>query len=209
MNPVVIVLVLVGAVVLVLLLTSNPKPRIRENYGTITGTLAPYSKEMTECARRCNLQDPRSRLYGGTNIGCNDYCENLFMREQAKKTPPSSLKEEFVSTIEKCNMLCNVDTDRLENYSSSTIPPPFALSPDNNIYLPVDNPDYIKVNVWRNQQKRCVDECVGKYSVAEWCKTMVCPYSTMPEGKCMEGCIATKSVDNVSGGWNFDLNFRG
>ncbi len=203
--------VIIGLLVLAALwiLVLNDEKPLRENYGIVSGTLAKYVPEMSECARRCNLQDPRSRLSGGTNIGCNDYCENLFIKKEAAKVPPEELKQSFVSTIDKCNMRCGVNTSRLANYDASTIPPPFALRPDNNIMLPIDNPDYIRSNLWRNQEKRCVDDCVGKYNIAEWCKTMMCPYTTLNEGECMEQCIAMRTVDNVSGGWNFDLNFRG
>lgn len=186
---------------------------VKENYGVVSGAVGPYRKEITECAARCNASDARSRLLGMYNIGCQQYCENLFTekaRDYAVKgnedSSPESLKKDFQSTLDLCNVKCGVDVDFLENYSPSDIPPPFALMPDGNIVQPIDNPGYVRTNVDRNQQRRCVNDCVGKYNVAKYCATMACPYSLLPTDTCMERCIATRSTDNLNGSWTWDIN---
>lgn len=193
---------------------NESKPvNVKENYGVVSGAVGPYRKEITECAARCNASDARSRLLGMYNIGCQQYCENLFTekaRDYAVKgnedSSPESLKKDFQSTLDLCNVKCGVDVDFLENYSPSDIPPPFALMPDGNIVQPIDNPGYVKTNVDRNQQRRCVNDCVGKYNVAKYCATMACPYSLLPTDTCMERCIATRSTDNLNGSWTWDIN---
>ena len=191
---------------------NESKPvNVKENYGVVSGAVGPYRKEITECAARCNASDARSRLLGMYNIGCQQYCENLFTekaRDYAVKgnedSSPESLKKDFQSTLDLCNVKCGVDF--LENYSPSDIPPPFALMPDGNIVQPIDNPGYVRTNVDRNQQRRCVNDCVGKYNVAKYCATMACPYSLLPTDTCMERCIATRSTDNLNGSWTWDIN---
>jgi len=193
---------------------SDVKPEnVKEHYGVVSGAVGPYRKEITECAARCNASDARSRLLGMYNIGCQQYCENLFTdkaRDYAvegdESASPKSLKKEFETTLDICNTKCGVDVEFLENYSPSDIPPPFALMPDGNIVQPVDNPGYVRNNLARNQQRRCVNDCVGKYNVAKYCATMACPYSLLPTDTCMERCIATRSTDNLNGSWTWDIN---
>lgn len=220
------------AVVMILLIFVFRKPHdssgdndastgvITENYGVVSGAVGPYRKEITECAARCNASDARSRLLGAYNIGCHQYCENLFTekaRDYAQmsfdgvKKPndgvsPDALKQDFKSTLDVCNERCGVDVDFLDNYSPSDIPPPFPLMPDGNIVQPIDNPGYVRSNLKRNQQRRCVNDCVGKYNVAKYCATMTCPYSLLPTDTCMERCIATRSTDNLNGSWTWDIN---
>lgn len=194
--------------------TYKPPPLpVKENYGVVSGSIGPYRKEITECAARCNASDARSRLLGAYNIGCHQYCENLFTekgRDYNVKgntaSSPEELKKDFQSTLDVCNEKCGVDVEFLENYSPSDVPPPFALMPDGNIVQPIDNPGYVRSNLKRNQQRRCVNDCVGKYNVAKYCATMTCPYSLLPTDTCMERCIATRSVDNLNGSWTWDIN---
>lgn len=215
-----------------------------ENYGIVAGALAPYNKEIVECTRRCNMSDARSILFSGYNIGCNQYCENLFSKKardyrneiipdkgyisfansytgidehknmdlipnSGGKPIPSSplgMKPLFQSDVDKCNELCGVDVDFLANYSPSDIPPPFALSSDDNILLPIDNPGYVRNNVFRNQQKRCVNKCTSKYSIANYCAIMDCPYSTLPTDLCMRDCIDRRSGSDSFLNWTWDIN---
>ena len=187
---------------------------IVEGYGIVGGKLGPYAKAMTECNTRCQRADPRSRLYPGTNIPCQSYCENLFTKKakeyetQTKGSSPEEMEKQFESVGQICNRKCGVDTTALEDYSPSSVPPPFPLLPDNNILLPINNPGYVRTNLKRNQQRRCVDDCEGQYNVALWCKTLACPYSLMPEDVCMEQCIASKYTDNSQATWHWDINNR-
>ena len=206
------ILIGLGLVVLLWLLLSpqkpDPSPSTIEGYGIVGGAISKYGNEIAECSRRCRQADPRSRLYPGSNIGCDQYCENLFTAYKKVDIPPDNLKKAFQSTIDKCNMRCGVDVDKLKNYSPSDIPPPFALLDNSDIVLPMFNPGYIRTNLERNQERRCVDDCVGKYNVAQWCKVMACPYSLENEEECMGQCIAMHSTYNNQATWNWDFSNR-
>lgn len=187
--------------------TASPGP-ITEGYGIVGGAISSYKNEIAECSRRCRQADPRSRLYPGSNIGCDQYCENLFTAYKKVDVPPEKIAPAFQSTIDKCNVRCGVDVEKLKNYSPSDIPPPFALLDNSDIVLPMFNPGYIRTNLERNQQRRCVDDCVGQYNVAQWCKVMGCPYALENEEECMGQCIAMHSTYNSQATWNWDFSNR-
>lgn len=53
------------------------------------------------------------------------------------------------------------------------------------------------------EKRKCISKCHGQNDVAQWCKELWCPYSTLPEHECMKQCFRTHTTNNNQISWSW------
>jgi len=71
----------------------------------ILGALAPYKKQLVQCIRECNREDPDTRLLQSGNFNCSVYCESVLTDMARRGVPPENVK--ILTTSDKCEKQCS------------------------------------------------------------------------------------------------------
>ena len=54
-----------------------------------------------------------------------------------------------------------------------------------------------------NEKRKCISMCYGQNEVADWCKSLWCPYSLDYDDVCMKRCTSTWNTNNNQVSWKW------
>lgn len=96
-----------------------------------------------------------------------------------------------------CDMYCNTTITEKANRG---IPPKKSIA-SNNIVKCRKQCDVSGATP--EEKRKCLSMCYGHNEVADWCKSLWCPYSLHDNDKCMKRCTSTWNANNNQVSWKW------
>lgn len=146
----------------------------------------------------CNnsLSQETEERYGSVLGQLADY--QVELNECLNRCTRSDPSDRLLSTGDLyCDMYCNsVITEK----ANRGIPPKKSIASNNMVKCrkQCDEP-----GTTPEEKRKCLSMCYGHNEVADWCKTLWCPYSLNDNDKCMKWCTSTWNTNNNQLSWKW------